>query len=148
MTNDDLGHGVRLPNRQSSIRNRHCTGGAAMRDDLLLYSGSANRPLAEATARLLGVPLGNLEIVRFPDGELSPLIQESVRGRDVFIIQPTSPPVNDHLIELLLTLDAFRRASARRITAVIPYYGYSRQERKARPREAITAKVVANCLTG
>src|SRR5438094_1912688 len=118
-----------------------------MTNDLLLYAGSANRPLAAATAALLGIPLGNLEIERFPDGELSPLIEDSVRGRDVFIIQPTSPPVNDHLIELLLTLDAFRRASARRITAVIPYYGYSRQERKARPREAISAKVVANCLT-
>ncbi len=117
-----------------------------MSNDLLLYSGTANRPLAEATARLLGCPLGRLEIKRFPDGELSPLIQESVRGEDVFIIQPTSPPVNDHLVELLLTLDAFRRASARRITAVIPYYGYSRQERKAKPREAISAKVVANCL--
>ena len=118
-----------------------------MSNDLLLYSGTANRPLAEATARLLDVRLGNLEIKRFPDGELSPLIDDSVRGEDVFVIQPTSPPVNDHLVELLLTLDAFKRASARRITAVIPYYGYSRQERKAKPREAISAKVVANCLT-
>lgn len=118
-----------------------------MLDDLRLYSGTANRPLAEATARLLGVPLGRLELVRFPDGEVSPLIHESVRGQDVFVIQPTSPPVNDHLVELLLTLDAFKRASARRVTAVIPYYGYSRQERKAKPREAISAKVVANCIT-
>jgi len=118
-----------------------------MPNDLLLYAGSANRPLAEATARQLDLTLGNLEIVRFPDGELSPLIEDSVRGEDVFVIQPTSPPVNDHLMELLLTLDAFKRASARRITAVIPYYGYSRQERKAKPREAISAKVVANCLT-
>ena len=118
-----------------------------MSNDLLLYSGGANRPLAEATGRLLDIPLGNLEIIRFPDGELSPLIEDSVRGEDVFVIQPTSPPVNDHLVELLLTLDAFKRASARRITAVIPYYGYSRQERKAKPREAIAAKVVANCLT-
>lgn len=117
-----------------------------MSNDLLLYSGTANRPLAEATAQILGCPLGRLEIQRFPDGELSPLIEESVRGEDVFIVQPTSPPVNDNLVELLLTLDAFRRASARRITAVIPYYGYSRQERKAKPREAISAKVVANCL--
>ena len=117
-------------------------------DDLLLYSGTANRPLAEATAELLHVQLGDLRIDRFPDGELSPLISDSVRGRDVFVIQPTSPPVNDHLVELLLTLDALKRASARRITAVIPYYGYSRQERKAKPREAISAKVVANCLTG
>jgi ribose-phosphate pyrophosphokinase len=119
-----------------------------MANDLLLYSGTANRPLAEATARLLDIPLGSLEIARFPDGELSPIIQDSVRGEDVFILQPTSPPVNDHLVELLLTLDAFKRASARRVTAVIPYYGYSRQERKAKPREAISAKVVANCLTG
>lgn len=118
-----------------------------MSNDLLLYSGAANRPLAAETAKLLDIPLGNLEIKRFPDGELSPTIQDSVRGEDVFLIQPTSPPVNDHLVELLLTLDAFKRASARRITAVIPYYGYSRQERKARPREAISAKVVANCLT-
>ncbi len=119
-----------------------------MGSDLLLYSGTANRPLAGATARLLGITLGQLEIKRFPDGELSPLIEDSVRGEDVFVIQPTSPPVNDHLVELLLTLDAFKRASARRVTAVIPYYGYSRQERKAKPREAISAKVVANCLTG
>jgi ribose-phosphate pyrophosphokinase len=119
-----------------------------MIEDLRIYAGSANRPLAAETARLLEVPLGRLDVVRFPDGELSPLIQESVRGQDVFVIQPTSPPVNDHLVELLLTLDAFKRASARRITAVIPYYGYSRQERKAKPREAISAKVVANCITG
>ena len=117
-----------------------------MSNDLCLYAGTANRPLAEATAELLGVRLGNLEISRFADGELSPVIHDSVRGEDVFIIQPTSPPVNDHVVELLLTLDAFRRASARRITAVIPYYGYSRQERKAKPREAISAKVIANCL--
>jgi ribose-phosphate pyrophosphokinase len=119
-----------------------------MMQDLQIYSGTANRPLAEETARLLGMPLGKLELVRFPDGEFSPLIHESVRGQDVFVIQPTSPPVNDHLMELLLTLDAFKRASAHRVTAVIPYYGYSRQERKAKPREAISAKVVANCLTG
>lgn len=117
-----------------------------MSNDLCVYAGTANRPLAEATAELLGVPLGNLEINRFPDGELSPVIHDSVRGEDVFIIQPTSPPVNDHIVELLLTLDAFKRASARRITAVIPYYGYSRQERKAKPREAISAKVMANCI--
>src|SRR5437868_6030997 len=119
-----------------------------MMDDLLLYAGRANRPLAEATAALLGVPLGNLDIVRFPDGELSPLIHDSVRGKDVFLIQPTSPDVNDHVVELLLTLDSLKRASARRITAVIPYYGYSRQERKAKPREAISAKVIANCIAG
>jgi len=126
-----------------------CSGaeGGAMSNDLLLYSGTANRPLAEATARLLGLPLGRLEIKHFPDGELSPLIEESVRGEDVFVIQPTSPPVNEHIVELLLTLDAFKRASARRVTAVMPYYGYSRQERKAKPREAISAKVIANCLT-
>ena len=118
-----------------------------MSEDMLLYSGTANRPLAEATARLLGVRLGDLQVQRFPDGELSPLIEESVRGEDLFVIQPTCPPVNDNLVELLLTLDAFKRASAGRITAVIPYYGYSRQERKAKPREAISAKVVANCLT-
>jgi ribose-phosphate pyrophosphokinase len=118
-----------------------------MIEDLLIYSGTANRPLAEATAALVGVSTGNLEIVRFADGEASPLIHDSVRGKDVFIIQPTSPPVDSNIMELLLTLDAFRRASARRITAVIPYYGYSRQERKAKPREAISAKVVANCLT-
>ncbi|MBI2761369.1 MAG: ribose-phosphate pyrophosphokinase [Chloroflexi bacterium] len=119
-----------------------------MIDDLLIYSGTSNRPLAQATAELLGVALGNLDLIRFPDGEVSPLIHDSVRGKDVFIIQPTSPPVDGHIIELLLTLDAFKRASARRITAVIPYYGYSRQERKAKPREAISAKVIANCITG
>jgi len=118
-----------------------------MGNDLRVYAGSANRPLAKATAGLLGIPLGELQIKRFPDGELSPIIEDSVRGDDVFVIQPTSPPVNDHLVELLLTLDAFKRASVGRITAVMPYYGYSRQERKAKPREAISAKVVANCLT-
>src|SRR5215216_765913 len=83
-------------------------GDRAMGNDLRVYAGSANRPLAKATAGLLGIPLGELQIKRFPDGELSPIIEDSVRGDDVFVIQPTSPPVNDHLVELLLTLDAFK----------------------------------------
>ncbi len=112
-----------------------------------IFSGSANPGLSEEIAELLGVPLGEMETYRFADGEVSVRIAESVRGEDVFVIQPTSPPVNEHLIELLVILDALRRASAGRITAVIPYLGYARQDRKTRPREPITSKLVANLLT-
>ena len=97
---------------------------------LKIFSGRANRPLAESIARVLGVPLGNLTLGNFPDGETSVRIDEDVRGRDVFVVQPTCPPVNENLMELLIILDAFKRASPARITAVIPYYGYARQDRK------------------
>lgn len=114
---------------------------------LKLFTGSANPQLAEEISEHLDLPLGEMETYRFADGELSVRLTESVRGQDVFVVQPTAPPVNEHLIELLVILDALRRASAARITAVIPYFGYARQDRKTRPREPITSKLVANLLT-
>jgi len=114
---------------------------------LKLFTCNANRALAEEIASWLDLPLGDCEVMRFRDGEVQIRINESVRGADVFVIQPTCAPVNEHLMELLVTIDALRRASADRITAVIPYYGYARQDRKARPRDPITAKLVANLLT-
>jgi len=115
--------------------------------ELKLFSGNANRPLAEEIAAKLGVPLGQAEVARFSDGEVFVQIDENVRGADVFVLQPTCPPVNDNLMELLVMLDAFKRASARRITAVLPYYGYARQDRKVRPRVPISAKLVADLIT-
>ncbi len=113
---------------------------------LRIFSGTANRPLAEAVARILNTPLGKCTTTRLKDSEIHVMIDEVVRDQDVFIIQPCSRPVNDHLMELLLYIDAFRRASAHEITAVIPYFPYGRQERMARGREAISAKVVARML--
>ncbi len=115
--------------------------------EIKLFSGNSNRPLAEAIARELKLELGNLEVGHFSDGETSVHIGETVRGRDVFIIQSTSYPVNENLMDLLVCIDALRRASAGRITAVIPYFGYARQDRKARPRDPITAKLVADIIT-
>lgn len=117
-----------------------------MYDRLKIFTGNANRLLAEEIAAYVGTPLGSAEVKRFSDGEISVAIGESVRGTDVFVIQPTCFPVNENLMELLIMIDALRRASARRITAVIPYYGYARQERKTRGREPISAKLVANLL--
>lgn len=117
-----------------------------MMADLRLFSGSANRPLAEAVARALGTELSSLAITHLPDSEIHVQVDELVRHQDVFIIQPCSAPVNDNFIELLLLLDAFRRASARRINVIIPYFPYARQDRMARGREAISAKVVARSL--
>ncbi len=111
-----------------------------------IFSGTANKPLAEGIAASLGVRLGDIFIERFPDGELAVKISENIRGHDVFIIQPTCYPPNETLMELLLIIDAMRRASAARITAVIPYYGYARQDRKDQPRVPISAKLVANLL--
>ena len=112
-----------------------------------VLSGNSNRPLAEAVATELGLPLSSAEVGKFSDGEISISLPQTVRGRDVFIIQSTSMPVNDNLMELLIMIDACKRASAGRITAVIPYFGYARQDRKARPRDPITAKLVADILT-
>lgn len=114
---------------------------------LRLFSGSANVPLSQEVARYLGMDLGPMVRKRFADGELYIQIQESIRGCDVYLIQPTCYPVNDHLMELLIMVDACRRASARQITAVIPYYGYARADRKTAGRESITAKLVANLIT-
>jgi ribose-phosphate pyrophosphokinase len=115
--------------------------------ELKLFSGNANRALAEEIGAMLGVPLGQAEVARFSDGEVFVQIDENVRGADVFVLQPTCPPVNDNLMELLVMLDAFKRASAQRITAVLPYYGYGRQDRKVRPRVPISAKLVADLIT-
>ncbi len=114
---------------------------------LKVFTGSGNPALAQEVADYLDLPLGEMTLSRFADGEVGISIDESVRGEDVFVIQPTSPPVNEHLMELLVIIDAMRRASAARITAVIPYFGYGRQDRKTRPREPISSKLVANLLT-
>ena len=113
---------------------------------MMLLAGNSNRPLADQIAAYLGVSLGDCEVGRFPDGEVRVKIHSDVRGADVFIIQSTCSPVNDHLMEVLIMSDALRRASARRITAVIPYFGYSRQDRKDEGRVPITAKLTANLL--
>jgi len=118
-----------------------------VKGEIKLFTGNSNRPLAEAISIHLGVPLGGAEIGRFSDGEVQVEITENVRGGDVFVIQSTSMPTNDNLMELLLMLDAFKRASAKRITAVIPYYGYARQDRKVAPRVPISAKLVADLIT-
>lgn len=114
---------------------------------LKIFTGNAHPELARAITERLGVPLSSAEVARFPDGETKVRILEDVRGRDVFVIQPTCPPQNDNLMELLIMIDALRRASAERVTAVIPYYGYARQDRKHEGRVPITAKLVANLIT-
>jgi len=116
-------------------------------NDLKIFAGPANQPLAQDICRYLNLPMGKLSLGRFPDGEISCKIDEDVRGRDVFIVQPTSPPVNEHLMELLVMIDSFKRASAYRLTAVIPYFAYARQDRKDSGRVPITAKLVANLIT-
>src|SRR4051812_47594348 len=128
-------------------------GGAFLHSGLMNYSklkvfsGRANIPLAEKITRHLGDTPGKITLSNFPDGEISVRIDEDVRGRDIFLVQPTCPPVNENLMELLVMLDAFKRASAARITAVLPYYGYARQDRKDVGRVPITAKLVADLLT-
>ncbi len=116
------------------------------RTKMLLVSGTANQPLAEEISAYLGQPLCQVTIKRFADGEIFVRFDENVRGQDVFIVQPTNPP-GDHIIELLMLIDAAKRASAARITAVIPYFGYGRQDRKDQPRVAISAKLMANLIT-
>ena len=115
--------------------------------DLKVFSGSAHPQLAGEIAEFLGIPLGQARLRRFPDSEVSFQIDENIRGADVFIVQPTSNPVDQHLMELMVMIDAFRRSSASRITAVIPYYGYARQDRKDKPRVPISAKLVADLLS-
>jgi ribose-phosphate pyrophosphokinase len=115
--------------------------------DIKIFTCSSNRPVATQIARALGLPLGNMEVSSFSDGEISLSINESVRGSDVFVVQSTCPPVNNNLMELLIAIDGFKRASAGRITAVIPYFGYARQDRKAKARDPISAKLVADLLT-
>jgi len=115
--------------------------------ELKVFSGSAHPELSREIAAFLGVAVGQARLRRFPDSEVSFQIDENIRGTDVFIVQPTSNPVDEHLVELLIMIDAFRRSSAARITAVLPYYGYARQDRKDKPRVPISAKLVANVLS-
>ena len=115
--------------------------------ELKVFSGTAHSQLSREIAEFLGIPIGQARLRRFPDSEVSFQIDENIRGADVFIIQPTCNPVDQHLMELLVMIDAFRRSSAARITAVIPYYGYARQDRKDKPRVPISAKLVANLLS-
>ncbi len=117
-----------------------------MNGELKIFSGNANIDLAKKIAKCLGKPLGDVLVGTFSEGEIRVKINEDVRGRDVFIVQPTCPPTNNNLMELLIMMDAVKRASARRITAVMPYFGYARQDRKDQPRVPITAKLVANIL--
>lgn len=114
---------------------------------LKVFSGRANVPLAEKIAQYLGEPLGKLTLLNFPDGEFWARLDDDVRGRDVFVVQPTCHPVNENIMELLIILDSLKRASAARITVVLPYYGYARQDRKAEGRVPITAKLIADLLT-
>jgi ribose-phosphate pyrophosphokinase len=116
-------------------------------NDLKIFSGTANLALSKRIAEYLGVPLGEIALGHFPDGEISCKINEDIRGRDVFLIQPTCPPVNENIMQLLVMIDSCLRASAERITAVIPYFGYARQDRKDEGRVPITAKLVANLIT-
>lgn len=115
--------------------------------DIKIFTANSNPKVAEEIAKQLGLPLGQSEVVTFSDGEVSVSIKESVRGSDVFVVQSTSSPVNDHMMELLIMIDAFKRASAGRITAVIPYMGYARQDRKAKARDPISAKLVADIIS-
>jgi ribose-phosphate pyrophosphokinase len=115
--------------------------------ELKLFAGSAHPQLSKEIAEMLGLPLGQARLRRFPDSEVSFQIDENIRGADVFIVQPTCNPVDQHLMELMVMIDAFRRSSASRITAVVPYYGYARQDRKDKPRVPISAKLVANLLS-
>ena len=114
---------------------------------LKVFSGNAHPDLAKEICGHLGMGLGQADVGRFPDGEVRVQIGENVRGADVFVVQPTCKPVNESLVELLIILDALRRASARRVTAVMPYYGYARQDRKDRPRVPISSKLVADLIT-
>ena len=120
---------------------------ARVDDKFKIFSGTANEPLADEVCHFLGLPRGQAQVTRFADGEVYIQIQENVRGGDVFVMQPTCRPVDEHLMELLLMIDALKRASARRITAVIPYFGYARQDRKDKPRVPISSKLVADLLT-
>src|SRR4029078_4350575 len=118
-----------------------------MSRELRVFTGTAHPTLGEAIARSLSVPLGRAHLARFSDGEVWFQIQDNVRGADVYVVQPTGPPVNENLMELLVMLDAFKRSSASRITAVLPYFGYARQDKKDKPRVPIAAKLMADLLT-
>ena len=117
-----------------------------MEQNIKIFTLSSNKPLAQEIAQNMGLELGACEVKRFADGEVNVQIDETVRGADVFVVQSTCPPVNDNLFELLIMCDALKRASAKTINLVIPYYGYSRQDKKAKSRQPITAKLIANML--
>jgi len=123
-----------------------CFGETRLQDAVKVFSGTSNAPLAKAICIYIGIDLGKCTVSAFPDGETFVKIEENVRGEDVFIVQSTSPPTNHNLMELFIMMDALRRASASRITAVLPFYGYARQDRKDQPRVPITAKLIANLL--
>ncbi len=131
---------------RSSAETRYVDG-IKLFQHLKLFTGNANRPLAEDIGRYLKMPLGQAHVGRFADGEINVQIEENVRGSDCYVIQPTCRPVNENMIELLIMIDALRRASAGRITAVIPYFGYARADRKAAPRMPISSKLMANLIT-
>ena len=133
--------------RRSVVKSKAAATRGRLQVELAVVSGNANRELANEICKDLGVPLADSYVGRFSEGEIRVKINENVRGKDVFVIQPTCPPTNDNLMELLIIMDALRRASARRITAVIPYYGYARQDRKDQPRVPITARLVADIIT-
>src|SRR5579863_7675896 len=116
-------------------------------DDLCIFTGNANRPLAGAICRHLHMPLGDADVFQFSNENIFVKIEENVRGKDVFVIQPFSTPVNTSILELLIMIDALKRASAQRITAVIPYYAYGRSDKKDQPRVPITARLLADCIT-
>ncbi|MEA2552139.1 MAG: ribose-phosphate pyrophosphokinae [Fimbriimonadaceae bacterium] len=116
-------------------------------EELKLFAGNAHPMLAQRVADYLGIVMGKLTATKFADGELRVMVEESARGNDVYIIQPTCAPANDHIMELLIMLDAFKRASARRVTVVMPYYGYARQDKKIKPREPITARLIADLIS-
>ena len=139
---------VRSPSRWTSLPGGRRAVSLATLSTLAVkvFSGTSNRPLAEAICQSIGIALGKCAVTQFPDGETFVKIEENVRGEDTFVVQSTSPPTNHHLMELFIMIDALRRASAKRITAVLPFYGYARQDRKDQPRVPITAKLVANLL--
>ncbi|HEV7128348.1 MAG TPA: ribose-phosphate diphosphokinase, partial [Ktedonobacterales bacterium] len=116
-------------------------------NELAIFSGTAHRQLAQDICRHLGVPLGDATVTRFSNENIWVKINENVRGKDVFVVQPFGSPVNDSIMELLIMLDAFKRASAQRITAVVPYYAYGRTDKKDQPRVPITARLIADCIT-
>src|SRR5262249_42605803 len=132
---------------RDSPRGRRRTTMRGGSEDIKIFAGNSNPAMADAVARFLQTPLGKCRVNRFSDGEVWVEIDESVRGQHTFVLQSTSPPANEHLMELLAVIDALKRASADEITAVIPYYGYARQDRKVAPRAPITAKLVADLLS-
>ncbi len=134
------------PCPRTSLRNKEGMGMVRQRE-LKVFSGNANGALAKEICQKMNIPLGNALVGRFSDGEINVQVVDNVRGMDVFVVQPTANPVNRHLMELLIMVDALKRASAARITAVLPYYGYSRQDRKVQPRVPITSKLVADLIT-